>query len=427
MTGRELIRWASLHERRARTGGVLGSPLALALVAGGALAGWTAWRMSASPAAASHAWLAGALVAFALAFMRVPFHLYWRPDAALLAQLPIEGAPLFDAALWRCVRAAAATTFAVLLGAAPLAQVSGEMFARHAAVAAVLGLAAALFMPAVATFAASLVAVGQTDRIQALRVAAGIDGERRAPATAQAPAPSTAALGALPGFASVLVIIGVLLIASWLTGGTPAVAPAVVLAAIAGISIVSIAASRASAGRVMGTILRDVSALDRQRLATLEIRPPTGIERAVAGLLGDAALPYSKDARLMRRRYPMAFALGALVFLVLAIVGLSRPEDPASWLTATLVGAAAYGIALSGRLHRAPIELPRLSRSLPITVAARHRAKLAWVISWWLIFVVVPGAFAVLRQSDPGQGLALLGGGTVAVVVAALLRSRKDV
>jgi len=427
VTGRELYRWASLHERRARTGGVLGSPIAIALVAGGVLAGWIAWRMSASPAAASHAWLAGALVAFALAFMRVPFHLYWRPDAALLAQLPIDGAPLFDVALWRCVRAAAATTLAVLLGAAPLAQVSVEMFARHAAVAAALGLAAALFMPAVATFAASLVAVSQTDRIQALRVAAGIDGERRAPATAQTPAPSTAALGALPGFASTLVIVGVLLIASWLTGGTPAVSPAIVLAAIAGTSIVSIAGSRASAGRVMGTILRDVSALDRQRLATLEIRPPTSIERAVAGLLGDAALPYTKDARLMRRRYPMAFALGALVFLVLAIVGLARPDDPASWLTATLVSASAYGIALSGRLHRAPIELPRLSRSLPITVAARHRAKLAWVISWWLIFVVVPGAFAVLRQSDPGQGLALLGGGTVAVVVAALLRSRKDV
>jgi hypothetical protein len=427
VTGRELHRWASLHERRARTGGVVGSPIAIALGAGGALAGWVAWRLSASPAAASHAWLAGALVAFALAFMRVPFHLYWRPDAALLAQLPIDGGPLFDAALWRCVRAAAATTFAVLVGAAPLVQVSGEMFVRHAAVAAALGLAAALFMPAVATFAASLVAVGQTDRIQALRVAAGIDGERRPPATAQAPAPSTAALGALPGFASTLVIVGVLLIASWLTGGTPAVAPAIVLAAIAGTSIVSIALSRASAGRVMGTILRDVSALDRQRLATLEIRPPTAIERAVAGLLGDGALPYTKDARLMRRRYPMAFALGALVFLVLAIVGLARPDDPASWLTATLVSASAYGIALSGRLHRAPIELPRLSRSLPITVAARHRAKLAWVLSWWLIFVAVPGAFAVLRQPDPGQGLALLGGGTVAVVVAALLRSRKDV
>ena len=42
-----------------------------------------------------------------VAFMRVPFHIYWRQDASLLAQLPIEGKPLFDAALLRCVRAAA--------------------------------------------------------------------------------------------------------------------------------------------------------------------------------------------------------------------------------------------------------------------------------------------------------------------------------
>ena len=45
-------------------------------------------------------------------------------------------------------------------------------------------------------------------------------------------------------------------------------------------------------------------------------------------LLGDAALPYTKDARLMRRRYPMAFALGALAFIVLVIIGLARQSAP---------------------------------------------------------------------------------------------------
>ena len=158
MTSAELIRWSSMHEKRARTG----SSLVVALVAGGALAGWVYWRGHvAGLGPASHAWLAGALAAFAVAFMRVPFHLYWRADAALLAQLPIGGGPLLDAALWRCTRAAAATTLAVAIGAAPLARVSTELLLRHLAVAGALGLAAALFLPAVAIWAASLVAVSQ--------------------------------------------------------------------------------------------------------------------------------------------------------------------------------------------------------------------------------------------------------------------------
>jgi len=58
--------------------------------------------------------------------MRVPFHLYWRADAALLAQLPIEGGPLFDAALARCILAALATTTVAVIGAVPLALLDSE-------------------------------------------------------------------------------------------------------------------------------------------------------------------------------------------------------------------------------------------------------------------------------------------------------------
>ncbi|MGE5184046.1 MAG: hypothetical protein ACM31C_18375, partial [Acidobacteriota bacterium] len=147
--------------------------------------------------------------------------------------------------------------------------------------------------------------------------------------------------------------------------------------------------------RVMPTILRDVSALDRQRLAPIEVKPPTAIERGVAALLGAAALPYRKDARLMRRRYPMAYALGALAFLVLVIVGLARPADPAPWLVATLAAAAVYAIALAGRLRRPPIELPRLSATLPITGSARARAKAAWLGAWLAVYVIAPAVFAL--------------------------------
>jgi len=350
--------------------------------------------------------------------MRVPFHLYWRADAALLAQLPIEGGPLLDAALWRCVKSALWTTLVVAVGAAPLAQVSTELFLRHLAVAGALGLAAALFLPAVAVWAASLVAVSQGDRVQALRVATGIDRERR-PETASPPAPSTAALGAFPGFASSLIFVGILISSSWLTGGSPNVPMPIVLASIAGASILAILTTRATAPRVMGTILRDVSALDRQRLAMLEIHPPSAIERAIARLIGDAALAYSKDARLMRRRYPMAYALGALVFIVLVIVGISRPADPIPWQTATLVGATLYALSLTGRLDRAPIELPKLSATLPITDSSRRLAKLAWILGWWTIFVLAPAVFSALRQPPPHPALAVAFGGTVVVLVAA--------
>jgi len=414
VNSRALIRWSALHDHRAR-GGWWKSSFVVAVVAGAAIAGWVAWQNDSGLAPASHAWLAATTVAFAIAFLRVPFHLYWRTDASILAQLPIEGGPLFDAALLRCLHAAKATTLAALIGALPIATRSGEIYARHAAVALALGASAALFLPAVATWAASLVALGQSQaRMQRVRAIAGIE-------ATPAP-PSSALLGALPGFAGTIVIVGVLLLARWLVGGEPVLPAPAILGTLVGLGIVTLVAIRAVAPRVMGSILRDVSALDRQRLATLEIRDPTAVERAIAAMLGDGALPYAKDARLVRRRYPMAFALGALAFLVLAIVGIAQPDDPGPWLTATVVGAAAYGVVLGGRLHRPPIELARLTTTLPIPAAACARAKVAWVAGWWTIFVAIPGAFSIARQPDLVANLALLAGATVVVIGSALGR-----
>jgi hypothetical protein len=414
ISGRDLIRWSTLYERRSSS--VLARPVTIVATLGAAFAGWVAWRTQASFAAGSNAWLAGTCVAFMIAFLRVPFHLYWRADAALLAQLPIEGGALLSAALYRCVRSALATTLIVAIGAAPLFEHSPELALRHLAIGGTFGVTAALFLPAVALFAAQMVALSASEAVATMRAAAGVD------ATAKPPTPNTALLGALPGFASTGVFVAILLLPAWLTGGVPSAPPAITLAILVGVSLLSFAGSRAGTPRVMGQILRDVSSLDRQRLATLEIRPPTGIEKMIAALIGDAALAYSKDARLMRRRYPMAFALGALAFLVLVILGIKQPSDPQPWLVATLAGMTAYGIAVGGRLHHAPIELIRLSQSLPITESARRRAKLAWVMGWWTIFVIAPGLFATLRQASPLEGLALLGGATVVVLGAATLR-----
>jgi hypothetical protein len=391
MNSREFLRWSLLHERRAK------SPVtgwAVVVLAGVIFAAFVARRgTEAGLVAASKTWLAGALAAYAVAFMRVPFHLYWRQDAALLAQLPIGGGPLFDAALIRCVRAAFATTIVVLAGAAPFARVSGEVMLRHVAMTGALFALAAGMLPAVATWAASLVA----HSADALEIATKIGGAPARATKTAAPGSSSAVLGALPGFASTVVIVFVIIAAPWLWGRESALEAPAVLGGLAGASALALVWMRAAAPRVMGTILRDVSALDRQRLATLEIRPPTAIESAIARMLGEAGLPYRKDARLMRRRYPMAFALGALAFLVLVIVGLAQPDDPTPWLVAVLAGMAMYGVALAGRLTRPPIEIPRLTATLPISAAAISRAKLAWIVTWACVFVVVPAAFAAAR------------------------------
>jgi hypothetical protein len=427
MTSRELIRWSQLHERRARTVPALAIPVA----AGALLAAWVAWRATTSASSASHAWLAGTILAYAVAFMRVPFHIYWRADAPLLAQLPIEGRPLFDAALGRCVRAAEATTIAVLIGVLPLLLESDgtTLVMRHAAYAVTLGLAAALLLPGVTVGAAALVVQG--GGAKALRAATALAGAPGRPdaqrtqtthvAPVAPPSSPAAILGALPGFAASAVIVAMLFGAPWLLGQEASAPGPIVLTVIAIASIGAAIAARAGAD-VMGRVLRDVSALDRQRLATLEIKPPTPIEQTIAARLGAAALAYRKDARLMRRRYPMAYALGGLAFIVLIIVGLARPADPTPWLTVAIGGAAIYGLVLVTRLQRPPIELARLSATLPLTAAASARAKLAWLLGWWAIFVAVPAVFAALRQSDSTIGLGLAGAATLVLIVAGATR-----
>jgi len=416
VTSRQLIRWSRRHERRATP--LWRSPWVIAIAAGALLYLPVRLQLSTSMVAASHAWLAGALVAFALAFLRVPFQLYWRADAPLLAQLPIEGAALLDAALLRCARAAIATLLATVISAIPLPP---EIFWHHVAVAGVLAIAAAAFLPAVAIWAASLVATNRhTGGARAIQMATAIaTGNPAAGTRTAAPASSGTVLGALPGFASTVVIVIVMLASPWLVAEGTANDVALELGGLVVASLAAIAIVRATAPRVMGTILRDVSALDRQRLAHLEIKPPTPIERALAHAAGGGAIVYRKDARLMRRRFPLAYAFGALAFVVLAIVGLARPTDATPWLAATLVAAAAYGLTLDGRLHAPPIELPRLTSTLPISAVGR--AKLVWIAGWWTIFIAIPGAFAAARLADPVAG-GLIAGATLVVLAGASIR-----
>jgi hypothetical protein len=401
VTGRALIAATARHARRARAGW-WDAPEVAVIVAGGALGAWVGWRGGDDAVAGLHAWLVGVVVIYAVAMLRVPFLVYWRADAGLLAQLPIEGGALFAAALWRCVGAAALTTLACALGAAPALIHAPALAWRVAALLGALGAATGLLLPAVAGGAAALVASSRGDAMMA-----AVGGEFRAPPTTM--------LGAAPGFIASVLIVLVVLIAPWLVGGEPSLAAAPTLAAIVAVAVVGIALAWRGAPGFMPRVLRDVSALDRQRLATLEIRPPTAIEAAIARALGPAGLTYRKDAQLMRRRYPMAYVGGAAAWMTLVGVAVSRPADPAPWLVGALVGAAAYATLLAGRLVRAPIELPRLLPTLPIGGADAARAKRAWMAGWWAVFVALPALLAA-----PWLGLGVVGGlgGATALVVA---------
>jgi hypothetical protein len=167
------------------------------------------------------------------------------------------------------------------------------------------------------------------------------------------------------------------------------------LIAASGLAIV--AARRLAAG-VMGAILRDVSALDRQRLAHLEIRPPTVIERGVARLLGPAALPYAKDARLVRRRYPLAYVIGAIGLLAQWILAAAAPDGMLAWTAAIAAGLSVYAVVLARRLGEPPIEHAITLSALPITRRDIAFAKRGW---WalWLVVYLGAGLVAVLVRA----------------------------
>ncbi len=420
MTTQQFLRWQALAEKRSRTGWWT-SPWLVAIVCGALIAGLVAWRAErAGVLAASHAWLAVTIIAHGLAYMRVPFHMYWRSDAALLAQLPIDGRPLFEAALRRCARAALATGLACAIGAIPIALVPAydvarqlhvdvpttpvwipiQLAVRHLVLAGALALTAGALVPAVVVWAASLLVRGDGGKAAATAVRAAMAAATASPqrlASQSAQGSAGTVLGAIPGAAGVIIISCAIGTRAFLLGANDQ-RGFLLIVGLAAASVLALIVARRAAGGVMGAILRDVSALDRQRLATLEIKPPTALERGVAKLLGaEAGLTYRKDARLMRRRYPMAFALGALIFLVLAVVGIARPADPAPWLAAAVAGGAVYAIVLAGRVRRPPIELPRQISTLPITPGALARAKHAWVIAWTIVFVLVPLGFALAR------------------------------
>jgi hypothetical protein len=363
----------------------------------------TAWVAATGAPEAITRWLWAAVLAHTVAMLRVPFVLFWRADAALLCRLPIPGRPMLDAALRSIVELAAQAASISVIAAVPLALVAESPglsgLSRPAAVTAMLSICVAALIPAVAVGAGALVVSGK-----ARQLLTGMGAE-------SASAPTTSWLGVLPGLASAVVVLVAINLSGWLHGGRAEVGEATtIVLAMAGLAIAAIGVARAASDRVMPAMLRDVSALDRQQLATIEIAQAPRTLRAIGHRLSPPAwLLLEKHARMIARRFPMAPALGMVFFATIAISAIAAPDSQHVALIA-IAAAAVYSWLLRGRINRAPVELVRLRDSLPFSPLDIRAASAVYVLWWWCLFVIAPGLFLVVRTlQDASVSVFLVG------------------
>lgn len=404
MTARELLAWSDRDDRRrrlARRGVGSAPPLAWSLAAGAAVFGELARRIAdGDPRTASALWIAIALAVYSTVMFGAPFRLYWRRDSAFLGRLAIAGGALFRLALLRSVRAAAHAL--IICGGGALAFAAfgeGALAARHLALAGCGALAGALLGPAVALFAGGTVA---SDR--AVAVLESLGGEARAPKTTW--------LGTLPGLAATAVAAALLAGAGWAAGAdaTAIGAPALLLALAAGVPIAAIAIALSVAGSMMPAAVREVAALDRERLAHVELTQPSAIESLWGRLTVPAsARPiYGKDLRLARRRYPAPYFLSAAGVLALWIVAATRPDSMLQWTGLLIGGLAVYAVVMARRLAMPPVEHPRLVRTLAVRPRDLLAAKRQEISLRLLTTVILGGAPVAARAPDPTRTMIVL-------------------
>jgi hypothetical protein len=161
------------------------------------------------------------------------------------------------------------------------------MALRHLAVAGASALMAGLLAPAMALLAGAMVA---SDKVQAALDSFG--GELRGPRTSW--------LGVLPGMTGAAVGLVAMAAAPWVRGeteGTIAGPPAVLLGAAALASVLAALWALRRSEELMVAALREVVALDQERLAHVDLWVPRASRAWWPGACWEAALP----ARCSRR------------------------------------------------------------------------------------------------------------------------------
>jgi hypothetical protein len=396
MNATRLLHWTDLEARRR-------SPyrwLRRAAVAG-ALAGLVAYSASLAT------WHSLITFAFASTMIATALGMFWRADAALLARLPIPGLVLLQAAILRAARAALLTALTLAIAGLPLlTQVPDAALLRGLALIGTLALLTATLIPAAAAAASLMVAGGQL--ASATATVAGVDTPERLPTTV---------LGALPGTAAALATLLAISLRPWIADGSSTVlGPAPTVLGITAIACLAALTLIARSAHGMSIALREVAALDRQRLAHLEIHPPRGLEALVTRALPrTSSLVYDRTSRLMRRRYPMAWVIGFLAYLLAVPLAIWSPSDAFTWSLGLAIATSVYALSLSLRLHRPPIDLPR--HSTPIPPSSASRARVAWILLYMALFTLAPTAITTRVLSPPDALLVL------AIVFASTLTS----
>lgn len=436
MNARRLLHWGDLEEARRRRARGGPSPWLYSVAAGLALAALVARGMGAlgalgaaagteGLASAAATWLAVLAGGHVLVVFGAPFRLFWRRDAALVGRLAVPGRTLFLVALARSVRATlrvlvpcliALPAFALGPAGAP------ELVLRHLCLALIAALGAGLLGPAMTLAAGALVA---SDKAQ--QIMGNLGGEVQAPRSAW--------LGLLPGFTGAALVLALLAMAPWARGAERVAMvgdPLLLLGLAAGLPLAALAWALARADAVMLDALREVAALDQERLAHVDLVEPSRLDRlvsarflggatggAASGAFGGAAAVFAKDSRLARRRYPIPFFLGLVGVVSLFIVAAARPASMVLWAGVIAAGLGAYGVVMARRLVSTPIEHPAFLRTLPVGGRSALRAKRARVLLW-AAWYIVPGTLVVVARAGTDIGLAALVLGLVIVGSAAL-------
>lgn len=394
ITWRRLLAWGDLDDRRRRQ--ARRSPLArispwlVSCLAGLALGGELYRRLAveADPAGALRLWLALTIAAHVLVLFGSPHRLYWRRDSPLLARMPIPGGALYRLALVRSARAAARVALPSAIAALAFGPELGwDMAGRLEILVAVAALGAGGLGPAAALAAGAVVA---SDRAQAML--GEIAGEFKAPRTSW--------LGILPGVAGSALVVALVVLAPWAAGAPREGAREPVLLAVAlGLPVLAALVALARADRVIPAALREVSALDQERLAHIDRVGASRLERAWFRALRSAGarLVAAKDAALTRRRFPSPYFIaptGTAVLWLMAWLGGARVVP---WASVVLLGLAVYAVLMARRLVVPPVEIPRLITTLPVGPAQVRAAKRAAVLlraAVWILPGGVPLAVA---------------------------------
>ena len=180
------------------------------------------------------------------------------------------------------------------------------------------------------------------------------------------------------------------------------------------------------ADRVMLGALREVSALDQERLAHVELTRPSLIERGWSRLLlrRGARLLFAKDVTLARRRFPIPFFFGVVGVVALWIVAAVAPRDMLQWSAVISASLAAYGLVMARRRAMPPIEHPIYLRTLALERSDIAAAKRSQALLWVVVYLVVGGAPVVMRAHELVTTAVVLGAIAIATIVATSRRAR---